>query len=168
MFSVTAFPAVIVAPVMTTACGCAWFAATTPLISAGGAVGVVGVELLLPQATSVMVMTQPARIANAASSVNSRLESAVPDSISFRSCDIVVVAEPAGTTRRQHESGDITIDPDAAHDELDARVVAVDDHRLDLPVRPQFERIGLVRGADGGDHPQRVALHDIVAPLTAV
>src|SRR2546430_16915670 len=89
MFSVTEFPAVIVAPVMTTACGCAWFAATTPLISAGGAVGVVGVELLLPQATSVMVMTQPARIANAASSVNSRLESAVPDSISFRSCDIV-------------------------------------------------------------------------------
>src|SRR3954451_3987399 len=66
-------PAEICVPVIVTACGAAWFAATTPATSAGGTVAVgVGVVLELPHAVSVMVITQPARIAITASSVNSR------------------------------------------------------------------------------------------------
>src|SRR3954451_11138802 len=63
-------PAEICVPVIVTTCGAAWFAATTPATSAGGVA--VGAVLLLPHAVSVMVITQPARMAVIASSVNSR------------------------------------------------------------------------------------------------
>ena len=68
---------------------CPWLADTVPLMSAVAGLGLAGLAFLLPpQAMSLIVITQPASNASAASNVNSRRVTAVDSLTDCMSSDM--------------------------------------------------------------------------------